>query len=411
MDTAVTSTLRHLRAFQMVARLNNIRRAAEAVHLTQPAVTLAIAKLEGQAGAILFDRQSRGTYPTAAGEILAARIDRMFDRIETALSELAPAPARGCGSVADRITRAQVRALAVAAGDSPADDGEGGVSRSSLHRTVRDLERLLGAPLVRNSAAGLTATPTGVELSRRLAVALAEIDCGIAEIADERQRQDALLRIGALPMTGSFVIGPVLNDLAQACPEARLEVRTGDRDHLTRALLRGEVDLVVGLLREQSHPDAVAQEPLVELPYVLVARQGHPLAGRSALRLADLEGFDWVAPNPGTVRRETFDRLVDGMSKKPAANLQASSLSTLRLLVAGSDRLALLTRFEFEQDRQDGDLCDLDFWPIAPVHRLGITTRANWQPTPLHARFADLVRGRASRIARRHHPALSIAAE
>jgi LysR family transcriptional regulator of gallate degradation len=67
---SVTSTLRHLRAFQMVAQLQNVRKAAEAVCLTQPAVTLAIAKLEDQVGAILFERRSRGTYLTQAGELL-----------------------------------------------------------------------------------------------------------------------------------------------------------------------------------------------------------------------------------------------------------------------------------------------------------------------------------------------------
>ena len=38
--------IRHLRAFIKVAELGNISRAAEAVHLSQPAVTHAIANLE-----------------------------------------------------------------------------------------------------------------------------------------------------------------------------------------------------------------------------------------------------------------------------------------------------------------------------------------------------------------------------
>ena len=43
--------LRHLRAFCEAAALGSISRAAEEVHLSQPAVTQAIAKLEEIAGA------------------------------------------------------------------------------------------------------------------------------------------------------------------------------------------------------------------------------------------------------------------------------------------------------------------------------------------------------------------------
>lgn len=416
MDTSVKSTLRHLRAFQMVARLHNIRRAAEAVRLTQPAVTLAVAKLECQADATLFDRQSRGTYPTAAGEILAARIDRMFSQIEAAVAAIA-APdllaSLGVPAIADRITRSQIRALVALSGGDLPEDGEGGVSRASVQRTAREMERVIGVDLVRPAAGGLAATAVGAELGRQLTVALNEVDCGMAEIAIHRQRQIGVLRIGALPMTGCFVVGPVLNDLAMACPEARLELKTGDQTHLTRALMRGEIDLVVGLLHETPDSGETAKEPLVELPYVLVARRGHPLARRRGLKLADLEGFDWVAPSPTAARRETFDRLVGAMDRQPAANLQASSLSTLRLLVSGSDRLALLTRFEFEQERQDGGLVDLDYGPIAPAHWLGITSRANWLPAPLHSRFVALMRDRAARITGQTppQPALAIAAE
>ena len=234
----------------------------------------------------------------------------------------------------------------------------------------------------------------------------------MAEIAIHLQRQIGVLRIGALPMTGCFVVGPVLNDLALACPEARLELKTGDQSHLTRALMRGEIDLIIGLLHETPDNGETTKEPLVELPYVVVARREHPLSRLRGLKLADLEGYDWVAPSPNAARRETFDRLVETMVQRPAANLQASSLSTLRLLVSGSDRLALLTRFEFEQERQEGGLVDLDFGPITPAHWLGITTRSNWMPAPLHLQFASLMRDRAKHITRQPEPrSLAIAAE
>ena len=45
---AVSVSLRHLKLFESVARLSSVRRASEECHLSQPAVTQAIAKLEEQ---------------------------------------------------------------------------------------------------------------------------------------------------------------------------------------------------------------------------------------------------------------------------------------------------------------------------------------------------------------------------
>lgn len=384
----------------MVARLQNVRKAAEAVHLTQPAVTLAIAKLETQADATLFDRRSRGTYLTASGEIFAARVDRMFAQIEEAL-EAARADRHGAESfaaIAERITRPQVRALATIANHGT-DDDRVPISRASTYRAVRDLERLLGATLVEPSANGLSTNAAGAELARRLTIALQEIDLGIADIATERTRQGGRLRIGVMPLSGSFVVGPVLKDLTHSFPSAFIEIRTGDHGQMAGALMRGEIDLIVGLLRDDDPSEEVEHEKLVSLPYVLVAQPNHPLAHRDSLTHADLEGYDWVAPNQHTARRTTFDRLIANLKRTPSTNIQASSLSTVRLLLSGSNRLALLTRFEFEQEKGTGELIDLAFGPIEPAHWLGITRRANWEPTPLHRRFIDLVRIQTERIA------------
>ena len=59
--------LRHLRAFCEIERQHSLSRAAEAVFLSQPAVTQAVAKLERELGQPLLERVGSGVVPTAAG--------------------------------------------------------------------------------------------------------------------------------------------------------------------------------------------------------------------------------------------------------------------------------------------------------------------------------------------------------
>lgn len=77
-------TLRQLRVAVAVAEHLNFRRAAEAVHLSPPAVSAAITELESALGVVLFDRNSREVHPSAASiDFLqgAARLLADYDRL------------------------------------------------------------------------------------------------------------------------------------------------------------------------------------------------------------------------------------------------------------------------------------------------------------------------------------------
>ena len=62
--------LRDLRTFVAVAQQRSFSRAAEALHVSQPALSEQVRKLEDELGATLFERTSRGVVLTDAGEAL-----------------------------------------------------------------------------------------------------------------------------------------------------------------------------------------------------------------------------------------------------------------------------------------------------------------------------------------------------
>ncbi|MGA1167651.1 MAG: LysR family transcriptional regulator, partial [Burkholderiaceae bacterium] len=64
------ATFRQLRVFNEVARHLSFIRAAEALHLTPPAVTMQIKELEGHLGMALFDRTGKKVRLTTAGEYM-----------------------------------------------------------------------------------------------------------------------------------------------------------------------------------------------------------------------------------------------------------------------------------------------------------------------------------------------------
>ncbi|WP_119154342.1 LysR family transcriptional regulator [Caldimonas tepidiphila] len=83
------ATFRQLHAFHAVARLGSVSRAADELHLTQPAVSLQISALEESAGTPLLQRTGRGVRLTAAGELLAGYAGRILELWREAGDEMA----------------------------------------------------------------------------------------------------------------------------------------------------------------------------------------------------------------------------------------------------------------------------------------------------------------------------------
>ncbi|MEP2707648.1 MAG: LysR family transcriptional regulator [Roseibium sp.] len=75
-------TLEQLKTFLAVARMGGVRKAAEQMHVSQPAVSARISKLETYLGTELFSRTSSGVVLTRKGVLLRQHAEQMMDIIE-----------------------------------------------------------------------------------------------------------------------------------------------------------------------------------------------------------------------------------------------------------------------------------------------------------------------------------------
>lgn len=94
-----TSDIRSLQAFVTVAREGNVSRAAEALSLTQPAVSLQLKRLSEDTGLTLFTRNAKGIELTAEGLQLLAKAERVLQ----ALAEFGQAAERLTGQVRGKL--------------------------------------------------------------------------------------------------------------------------------------------------------------------------------------------------------------------------------------------------------------------------------------------------------------------
>src|SRR5262245_10029043 len=92
-------TLRGLRALVMVTRLRSFTRAATFLHISQPALTVQIRRLEESLGLRLLDRNPRGVSLTPAGEGFVPILERILAEIDAVTLEAKEVSDRRRGTV------------------------------------------------------------------------------------------------------------------------------------------------------------------------------------------------------------------------------------------------------------------------------------------------------------------------
>lgn len=382
--------LRHLRALGQVIAQGSLNRAAEAVGLSQPALTQGLAKLEKQLDLILFDRHSDGVTPSPAATALADRVARAFDQLAAAARRSARGGTRGFARPELLMTATQLDAFlhfADAQGFAGAAAASG-LSQPAIHRAVRELEQVCATPLAERRGRGMALTPAGRALARGVRLAAREIAAGIAEARGDAG-DGGRIAIGAMPLSRALLLPHSLAHFLREEPRTVVDVVEGSWRELVDPLLDGIIDIMVGALREDS-PAGVEQQPLFTDRLAIFGRRGHPLAGR-AVDLATLAGQSWVVGPVGTPLRSHWEALFAG-GPLPAVPIECGSVMVIRGLLVESDLLTLLSPDQVALEVGAGVL-----EPIGPplpraVRTIGISTRTGWRPTRAQSRLIDLLR-------------------
>ncbi|ANJ57171.1 LysR family transcriptional regulator [Pseudomonas silesiensis] len=209
---------------------------------------------------------------------------------------------------------------------------------------LQQLEERLGVRLFERLPRGMQPTLYGEVMIRYAQGALHEFEQAQAQIAELQRGALGRVRVGS-------VMGPVPRLLTKAVlaykrdhPKVRISIEVGTSDTLLPALLRGDFDVVLGRLPDQSD----SQDLDIELfdngeQMRVVARAGHPLAGASSLQLADLITLTWILHPIGSPMRRRVETALQAAGMVQSLDIveTASILATTAMLEA-SDMIAVV---------------------------------------------------------------------
>src|SRR5262245_10282696 len=281
------------------------------------------------------------------------------------------------------------------------------LAQPSISRSIRELERELGAPLLERQARGTVLTPTGRLFARRASAAAAELRKARDEIAQLHGDAEGSVSVGLSSVPLLAFLPKALPAFQERYPRIELRLLDGAFPSFEARLKDGSVDFYMGVAPEKKPGGGeLRMDKLFDNTRVVLARPGHPLA--NARSLSELTEALWVSTSI-TDRAESEIGDLFRQHKLPAPRMGARSAGGglgLITLLSNSDMLAIVPRQWTEFPPTRGVLRMLSLKETIEAPPITLIRRGALPLTPAAEYLCDLLRRAAadyskSRVVRR----------
>ncbi len=387
-----TLSIRQIRILNAVADHASLVQASAACGMSQSSLSRQIAGAEHSLSQMLFQRGWVGMEPTWAGAIVTAHCRRIMALIDTAQGVLQHGGSR-TGDLGYHLTWGMLEAVDAVGtlGSASAAAKYLQTSQPEISRRVARIAAAIGQkPFVRTDR-GLVGTPAVRTLSNLRAALMAEMTA-LGEILDVGvDTSTGRVAIGLLPFSEQDVVIRVFDALLKRLGPLRLQAVTGSYGALIDALRRGELDFVLGPLRDPAPYETLIEEHLFDEWLTLVTRRDHPLAQANPSLEALVRGSWVVGPHGTPTRRFLDDLLLENGLTPPAQICEMVTFPLAEQMVRHSDSIGLLTYSTRKRSALSDGLrivpLDLD----GGLRKIGLTRRVGQTHTAAHRLFSEIL--------------------
>ena len=220
------------------------------------------------------------------------------------------------------------------------------VSQPTLSAQVRKLEEYLGVPLVERQPRRVTLTSAGEKIVERARRLLLEADAIVELAKTDRDPLSGAIRIALIPTVGPYLLPHVARRLRKDLPRLKLMLYEFQTAPLLEKLRAGEIDM--GILALPVPLDGLDAEPLYDEPFTLAVPAGHKLADHERVKVDDLKGETLLLLEDGHCLRDQALEVCSRIRVHEDQDYRATSLETLRQMVAAGHGVTLLPQLAAE---------------------------------------------------------------
>lgn len=216
------------------------------------------------------------------------------------------------------------------------------VGQPTLSTQLKKLEETLGVTLFERNKHRLIPTPIGEQIIEQARVALGVV-ARIKELARlGLNPMNGPIRLGVIPTLGPYLIPRLLPKIRAAFPKLQLFLREDLTANLLERLRQGRLDALLLALPVRGE-DLVSME-LFREPFTVALPTGHPLTAKRAISEIELADMNVLLLEEGHCLRDQALEICGAVPSEEREELKATSLETLRQMVAAGVGCTLLPK-------------------------------------------------------------------
>lgn len=220
------------------------------------------------------------------------------------------------------------------------------VSQPALSMQVKKLETALGVKLIERTTKYVLLTEIGKTITEKSREILANIE-SIKELA--KQSKDPFsgeFHLGVVPTLAPYLLPHIIPYLTKLFPKLSIYLVEDQTANLLEKLKNGKLD---GALLGIPHPnEAFFTIPLFEEEFMLALPANHALSKRKKICIKDLENKTLLLLEDGHCMRELALEVCDQAHAKERKGFRATSLETLRHMVASNAGITLIPKLAYK---------------------------------------------------------------
>jgi DNA-binding transcriptional LysR family regulator len=185
-----------------------------------------------------------------------------------------------------------------------------------------------------------------------------------------------MVHIGSVMGAMSVILTSALARFKKEHPKVRVSMQVDTSDMLIPALLRGDLDVVLGRLPDQFQGEELVIEAMEGEPMVVIARPGHPHFDKPKLKIKDLVTNTWILHPTGSPMRQRIEQALQEASLMPPPDIvETSSILATTALLESTDMISVTSLDVAQHYAHYGMLAILPVKLPMTMAKLGILSR------------------------------------
>ena len=250
------------------------------------------------------------------------------------------------------------------------------VSQPTLSMQLKKLEDELGVQLFERTNKCVMTTPIGKQLAEQAKKILGEINTLKQLATNSKDPFSGDFRLGIIPTMAPYLLPRLLSPIKKHLPKLDLIVFENKTDILLTELRSGLLDAVILALPFEK--EGFESRELFHEEFLLALPKDHPLTKKNKVHLSDIRHEELLLLEDGHCFREQVMDACHMISLQEKAGFKATSLETLRHLVASGLGVTLLPEMAVQKSAKNtANIVLKQFSKPAPSRKVAMLWRKN----------------------------------